>query len=589
MQPVEATPHHVILIADPQLVDPHTYPGRPWPLSTATMKYTDLYLRKSFKLIQDILDPDTVIFLGDLFDGGREWATQDGIVSDRQWKKYGDNFWLKEYNRFGGIFFEPWTYGKHTERQDGFYRKMIATLPGNHDLGLGTGIRLRVRNRFNAYFGGGNRVDVIGNHSFVSLDTLSLSAKGQSDPATGAMGASGGNELTREIWGPPEEFLSQVKAEKARAISRELKRQVGKQENEVLDHTLFELSDPLTHKVQETSNFAASTDMPSILLTHVPLYRASGTPCGPLRERYPPTKSSREPGATLDKDDRNAIKVEAGVQYQNVLTSSVSNEVVEMIGDVENVFSGDDHDYCEVVHSGYSSRNGGIREITVKSMSWAMGVRKPGFLMVSLWNPVDARGDRVGDTAKGKTLESYLCLLPDQLSIFIRYGFLLGLTVFVLLIRALRVVFDGSIQSTDMPLLPVTRSGPSSPKQETMAASARSWVVPEPKSIRSSSPDRSSYNGLAVRSHTARTRSVSPLNGYGLPPQQPSSLNLEDEYDVFRDGNTRRRKEWGETALHDRSKRKGGNVSVFFVTFKRSVYQVACFALLWYTWLLWNR
>lgn len=555
------------------------------------MRYTDLYLRKSFQLLQESLDPDTVIFLGDLFDGGREWATQGGDIPDKQWRRYGDKFWLDEYDRFGGIFFGPWAHGKHTARQRWPYRKMIATLPGNHDLGLGTGIRLPVRKRFNAYFGGGNRVDMIGNHSFVSVDTLSLSAKGQADPVTGIMGAGDGNRLTREIWGPPEEFLIQVKAEKARAIDRELRIQAGRIENEVLDHTVFQLDDPVVLKVQDTGRPAAGTDIPSILLTHVPLYRASGTPCGPLRERYPPTKSSKESGETLEKDDRNAIKVEAGIQYQNVLTPSVSNELVEKIGDIEHVFSGDDHDYCEVVHRGYSSRHGGIREITVKSMSWAMGVRRPGFQLVSLWNPIDERGNRIGDAAKGKTLESHLCLLPDQLAIFVRYGLSLGFTVLVLFVRALRVAYGGSHEShpPNTPLLPVSRSEAPLPKQETMSASARSWVAPEQKPVRSSSPDPSSHNGLAVRSYAARTRSVSPFSGYGLPAQQSNSLNLEDKYDVFRDGNTRNRKEWDETAFHDRPKIKRGGISLFFQTLKRSLYQVACGALLWYTWLLWNR
>ena len=573
------------------MVDPHTYPGRPWPLSTATVKYTDLYLRKSFQLLQDILDPDVAIFLGDLFDGGREWATQDGVVSDKQWKRYDDSFWLKEFDRFGRIFFGSWRYGKHTHRRMGGFRKMIATLPGNHDLGLGTGIRPRVRKRFNAYFGPGNRVDVIGNHSFVSVDTVSLSAKGQADPATGNMGASDGNELTRDIWGPPEEFLSQVKAEKSRAIVRELRRQAGKEENEMWNHTVLELSDPSVRSVPESSTFTANTDIPSILLTHIPLYRVSGTPCGPLRERWPPTKPSKEAGTALKKDDRNAIKVEAGVQYQNVLTPLVSNELVEKIGDIEHVFSGDDHDYCELIHRGYSSRNGGIREITVKSMSWAMGVRKPGFLMLSLWNPIDEQGNRVGGSAKDQTMQSHLCLLPDQLSIFIRYALMLGFTFLVLFQRAIGAAYSmgNDSKEADMPLLPISKFGRPSPKQETMAASARSWVAPDQKTMRSSSPDGSSRNGLAVRSSAARTRSVSPSIGYGLPPPPTNSLPLEDKYDVFRDGNTRQRKEWDDIAFHDRPKRKRGPLSVFFQTFKRSVYQVAFVALLWYTYLLWNR
>ena len=566
----------MVLLADPQLVDPHTYPSRPWPLSTATVKYTDLYLRKSFQFVQDILDPDTTIFLGDLFDGGREWATRGGDISDRQWKNYGDNFWLREYDRFGRIFFKSWIHGTRVKRQGKTARKMIVTLPGNHDLGLGTGIRLPVRKRFNAYFGGGNRVDIIGNHSVVSVDTVSLSAKGQADPTTGQMGSTDGNELTRQIWGPAEDFLSQAKAEKARAIIRELRVQAGKNMNEELDHTVLEIDDPVLRQAKKIGNVASSTDIPSILLTHVPLYRSSGTPCGLLRERYPPTKSDKAPYEPLEKDDRNAIRVEAGIQYQNVLTPSVSNELVDKIGDIEHVFSGDDHDYCEVVHRGFSSRNGGIREITVKSMSWAMGVRKPGFLMVSLWNPLDAEGNRIGGSAKGKTLQSHLCLLPDQLSIFIRYGLFLGFTGLVLFVRALRLTYSSKYDSKepDTPLLPVVRPIASPPPHEMRSASARS-------------PDPSSHNGLAARSSAARTRSVSPSVGYGLPLPQSNPLS-EDKYDVFRDGNARK-KNSNDIVPDDRTKRRRGRIWIFFQAFKMSFYQVASVVLLWYTWLLWNR
>lgn len=571
-------------------MDPHTYPGRPWPLSTFTIRYTDLYLRKSFQLLRDRLDPDTIIFLGDLFDGGREWATRQGDSADTEWKNYRDDFWMSEYGRFGSIFFSPWVRHKSSKSHGQRGQKMIATLPGNHDLGLGTGIKLPVRKRFNAYFGEGNRIDVVGNHTFVSLDTVSLSAKGQPDPATGNQIGDDGNELTREIWGPAEEFLSNVKNEKARAIGRLLRLQAGKPENEELSHAILEIEDPRVREVINKSNQYASTDIPSILLTHVPLYRASGAPCGPLRERFPPSGNHKN-SEVLEKDDRNAIRVEAGTQYQNVLTPAVSNELVEKIGDVEHVFSGDDHDYCELVHRGYTAKSGGIREITVKSMSWAMGVRKPGFLLLSLWNPIDAQGIRVGDTKKGKSLESHLCLLPDQLSIFIQYGLLLGITVTVLAIRALRDAFNGSGDSkkADAHLLPLSKSETFATKQETMSASARSWIAPESKSTVSISPESQYRNGLAVRHAAGGTRSVSPLNGYGLPAEEANSLDFEDKYDVFRDGSTRDRRRWTDVELDHRSKQKRGVVSSILQDLKRGLFQVASVVLLWYAWLLWNR
>jgi hypothetical protein len=73
--PAEAAPHHLVFVADPQIVDPHTYPGRPWPMSTLTERYTDRYMRRNYQLINRKLDPDSIVLLGDLFDGGREWST----------------------------------------------------------------------------------------------------------------------------------------------------------------------------------------------------------------------------------------------------------------------------------------------------------------------------------------------------------------------------------------------------------------------------------------------------------------------------------------------------------------------------------
>ncbi len=110
-------------MADPQLIDPHSYPGRPWPLDSLTYLVTDNYLRRSYNQLQGQLHPDTVFFLGDLFDGGREWKPAHGSFDDPEWsrrplgeqkyarqwlRKYGEPFWLKEYARFSDIFLKPW-------------------------------------------------------------------------------------------------------------------------------------------------------------------------------------------------------------------------------------------------------------------------------------------------------------------------------------------------------------------------------------------------------------------------------------------------------------------------------------------------
>ena len=226
IQPQHTLPHHVILIADPQLVDAHTYPGRPWPLSSLTVFYADLYLFRTYSLLQR-----TVFFLGDLFDGGREWGTTKNSSPDARYKRYGNKVWMKEYSRFGKLFFEPWKLGGVDSASSQRGRKIIASLPGNHDLGFGRGIRNTVRERFQAFFGEGNRVDIIGNHSFVSVDSVSLSAMDQDDPATGSSSPSTDESHSPGIWEPTEEFLNGVQALKARAITEELLALRGQSEN----------------------------------------------------------------------------------------------------------------------------------------------------------------------------------------------------------------------------------------------------------------------------------------------------------------------------------------------------------------------
>ncbi|KAL8815704.1 MAG: hypothetical protein Q9223_005183 [Gallowayella weberi] len=473
-----------------------------------SLHHTDYYMRKSFTLLQNSLDPRTVLFLGDLFDGGREWLPPGVSGSDPRWRSYGEDYWIKEYGRFGNVFLTEWLRrarsGQHIN-----HRKILAGLPGNHDLGLGSGIKVPVRKRFNAFFGDGNRVDVIGNHTFVSLDTVSLSAKGQFDPATGRQGAIGGEGSDREIWGPAEEFLEGAKAEKSRVIGRAIRMQNDGLENDLLFHHVLDIRDP---EVRQPVQPAASLDghIPSVLLTHVPLYRVRDTACGPLRERSPPSTKPNQEGEYLEQDPPNAIRVEFGFQYQNVLTPEISKEIIDKIGDVEFAFSGDDHDYCEVIHRGYESRWGGIREITVKAFSWAMGVRRPGFLLLSLWNPLNEADQTTfpknGHTKSNptkqhhQTIQSNLCLLPNQLSIFIRYVTFLAITLFALLIRAVRITRKGVTLNagtyTNGHILPL--------------ATKSTFDTSPPPHV--STQHQAQPHSLAVRSAAGRTRAASPYS-----------------------------------------------------------------------------
>ncbi|KAK8181425.1 hypothetical protein BC567DRAFT_223147 [Phyllosticta citribraziliensis] len=591
--PQDANPHHLVFVADPQLVDPHTYPGRPWPLSTLTVAFTDQYLRRSFSLIQTDLYPDTIIFLGDLFDGGREWTADGSISEDTSWKKYGDKYWLREYDRFGSLFFGHWPDAGMAARKGQEGRKIIASLPGNHDLGFATGIRPNVRKRFNTYFGDGNRVDVIGNHTFVSVDTVSLSALGH---ATGS----------ETLWKPTQDFLDQAQEQKKRAVSRELLRQQGLPPHPLYDHVVLEGDDMAdSHLPYPNVNDA---EFPTILLSHVPLYRAEGTPCGPLREHWPPTEPPKGQKEPVNPDERNAIPVRGGYQYQNVLTRQISKDITEKVGHIEYAFSGDDHDYCEVVHMGYPSGGSGIREITVKSLSWAMGVRKPGFLMVSMWNPVDHQGNPLTaqETSGQPTIQTHLCLLPDQLSTFIRYGFLLGFSLSLLIVRAtilsLRAKKTASFSNGSiLPTHNHTESSAEAEKAEGNSDRKRTDSLGKGSSNSSDSSDKGGLSARSLPPRSPRNPSPTPVGGYGLPsPQlnghgkQPNGhekyplplINYAGYYGVPLE----EKKKVISPVIETRPRKKGVwrqiLSSSFMAELGKSLAQVALVVLAYYFWLL---
>jgi hypothetical protein len=285
-----------------------------------------------------------------------------------------------------------------------------------------------VKERFDAYFGPLNRIDIIGNHSFVHLDTVSLSAMDQIDPKTGSSGAGDGSAAataSSKIWKPVEDFLTEARTIRAKAIQHTCETRFNWKSPaprslvpEVRQADETQSPNPLQNPLHPVS----SSQFPTIILSHIPLYRSGEANCGPMRERG------------------SAIPLQAGYQYQNVLTPLISHDIVKHLTaeEITMIYSGDDHDYCEIEHNEFTGR---IREITVKSMSWAMGIRKPAVQLVSLWNPVDVEKAMSEDpnlATPRDTVQNHLCLLPDQLSIFICYGQVAGLTLIILLLSALR-------------------------------------------------------------------------------------------------------------------------------------------------------
>ena len=100
-------------------------------------------------------------------------------------------------------------------------------------------------------------------------------------------------------------------------------------------------------------------------------------------------------------------------------TSSADLLVAQML---HLLFRGDDHDHCEFVHeikpplSRAVAQDFGpadLPELTVKSLSMTMGVRRPGFARVTLFAP------RSSSVETEPALAYTPCLLPDRIGLSI--------------------------------------------------------------------------------------------------------------------------------------------------------------------------
>ncbi|KAH8930009.1 hypothetical protein BT69DRAFT_1315373 [Atractiella rhizophila] len=240
-------------------------------------------------------------------------------------------------------------------------------MPGNHDLGLYTSIEPYSRDRFRANFGEINWEIVLGNHSIVAIDSMGILEERR---------YKGSSRL--KDWTPPPggaiDFINKV----ARRHS----------------------------------------DLPRILLSHIPLFRPEGTTCGPLREHPRPIYQGR------------------GLNYQNLMDEEVTNYIIDTLQPAA-IYSGDDHDHCQIVHQ---TRDLAIPETSLKSFSMVMGIKRPGFLLLTLATPLPSAPSTSlegGGVSKApstfhppQTHGETLCLLPDQIRIFThQYLFFLLFTI----------------------------------------------------------------------------------------------------------------------------------------------------------------
>ncbi|KAF9103996.1 hypothetical protein BGX27_010278 [Mortierella sp. AM989] len=404
--------YRVAIVADPQLTDWMSY--RQTGLLLALVEtYTDIYMKRSFHRMHAALRPDAVIFLGDLNDGGRN--------------SYGEIF-EKNKNRFFEKIFESkssaWNekpivmdesdgttppYPQEDPSQDGtipdytnvtgHYRQLV-------DIPTDAAEREAIRNS-----GKSVRLYVAGNHDVGFGNTLIKSA------------------MTRykQVFG-----------------SVNYKVAVGNHSIVVLDtlslsSNVASIREESEHFLEEITNEPPS--LPRILFTHVPLYRLDTTYCGD-------TRSSKQ-----------LIINRGGVQYYNMVSANITRQILSGM-QPDMVFSGDDHDWCEIAHSLDGTL---IPEVTVRTFSFAQGNLQPGFVMLSLYNPDHktkneftmiplssglpiSTGEGLSSVARPSDNATFVyeeCMQPNQLLIYMCYGALFGISLNWILIQRFRWIMLG--------------------------------------------------------------------------------------------------------------------------------------------------
>ncbi|KAG0046885.1 hypothetical protein BGZ83_007960 [Gryganskiella cystojenkinii] len=362
--------------------------------------YTDLYMRRSFRRLHSSLRPDAVLFLGDLNDGGR--SSQGQVFEEDSHRFYERVFATKStaWNQEPVIMDE--TEGKENSIT-GHYSQV-------RDIPETAADRQALRDE-----GRSLRLYVAGNHDVGIGNTLVRSSMIR----------------FKKIFG---------------SVNYEI--EVGNHTLVVLD--TLSLSSDITEIRQESQLFLNQMEqetptLPRILFTHVPLFRSDTTDCGDARET------------------KQLILNRSGDQYRNMVNATLSRQILRGI-QPDIVFSGDDHDWCEIAHS----LDGTLTpEVTLRTFSFAQGIQRPSFVMLSLFNPehivkntlpvmpepggfpvggLDLKGSSSTVTRPTRESTSFVyeeCMLPNQMKIYLVYGILLAISVGCVLIQRYRWFSSG--------------------------------------------------------------------------------------------------------------------------------------------------
>jgi hypothetical protein len=389
------TAFQITILSDPQLIDSHTYAWADQlilPISRFVQYIlrwaSDTYAQKSYNAVvrtSGASKSDGVIWLGDLLDGGRRPFLSSNDVY----------YFEKQAKRFKGLF---------EEKLPSIY------LPGNHDI----------------------RIPLTHNPTFEQewQDSRSrwLEEWGiwqDADKGRSTWSRKGGKEkVILYPSGGPEEvnveanhwnhiinarfplFLNHSSSKPSHEIvlvdSLEL---AGMLPAAIASDLNFNWQEEAKKRFRETFDFVeafqANQDNDAtqrILISHIPLSRPVNSNCN-LKEAHHGV--TRESHGVIDQG------VDQYATYQNLLSAPVTSWVLDAIRP-ELIFSGDNHDHCEVKHTfGGGSRT--ATELTLKAFSMTEGVRFPGYARLSLrHNEVD-----------GQSSSAYVpCLLPDQINIW---------------------------------------------------------------------------------------------------------------------------------------------------------------------------
>ncbi|PWN88571.1 hypothetical protein FA10DRAFT_268753 [Acaromyces ingoldii] len=443
----------IVLLADPQLIDVETYPrlkALPWPwrrISQAAVRWaSDTYVRKAHMAVvrpSGRRQTTGTIVLGDLLDGARRPVRS---VEEMQ-----------DYTSLVGRF-----RAAVPETVPSLY------MPGNHDIRLPVSQDAKLREEYDdsrsrwlAHWGlrrngwgrttwsvdadvGGDRTNVL------------VRPKGSGPRVTVT---DENEELNPTINARIPLYLDKTSERPSHEIiivdSTEL---VGMQ---ALEDASATTSNPLGWTKEAIKRFPstyyfveaiktewnpkkAQLQPQRILFSHIPLWREKEEECNWVGAKH---KIRREHSGSLVQGS------DAEQTYRNLISPDVSSWLMRSIKP-DVIFSGDDHDHCEVVHSyasmgdltemaqmpGEGLTSQGIRnapemekgqamELTVKSMSMTEGVRRPGYARLRLDLVDDRPGGRfhpfANDPALAGTNASYApslayvpCSLPSQLTIW---------------------------------------------------------------------------------------------------------------------------------------------------------------------------